>query len=87
MTLNEDIESVVSQATTFISRCYKKECTITEKFLSALPPTTEAFTQNVLRAHLQTYIWKFSLQRHPANLDPLDYGFKMNEITRTLIQY
>ena len=25
--LNEDIESVVSQATTLISRCYKKDCT------------------------------------------------------------
>ena len=73
--LNEDIESVVSQATTFISRCYKNDCTetemsntrlkmwkqcfakssITAKFLSTLPPTTEGFTQNVLRAHLQTY--------------------------------
>ena len=102
--LNEDIESVVSQATTFISRCYKKDCTETDmsntrikmwqqrfakssttaKFLSTLPPTTEAFTQNVLRAHLQTYIWKSALQRHPVNLDPLDYGFKTNEITRTL---
>ena len=55
----------------------------TAKFLSTLPPTTEAFTQNVLRAHLQTYIWKFSLQRNPVKPDPLDYGFKTNEITKT----
>ena len=102
--LNEDIESVVSQATTFLSRCYKKDCIETEmsntrlkmwkqrfakssttaKFLSTLPPTTEAFTQNVLRAHLQTYIWKSSLQRNPVKLDPLDYGFKTNEITSKL---
>ena len=104
--LNEDIESVVSQATTFISRCCKKDCTETEmsntrlkmwkqrfakssttaKFQSTLSPTTEAFTQNVLRAHLQTYIWKSSLQRNPVKLDPLHYGFKTNEITKHSIQ-
>ena len=28
----------------------------------ALPPTTEAFTENVKRAHVQTLIWKSSLE-------------------------
>ena len=30
--------------------------------LASLTPTTEAFTENVKRAHLQTFLWKNALQ-------------------------
>lgn len=43
--------------------------------LQSLPPTNEAFLQNVLRAHLQVAIWRKSADRHPPNLNPEDYGF------------
>ena len=43
--------------------------------LASLPPTTEAFTLNVLRARLQTCIWKNATQSNPPPLDPATYGW------------
>ena len=43
--------------------------------LASLPPTTEAFTLNVLRAHLQTCIWKNATQSSPPPLDPATHGW------------
>ena len=34
--------------------------------LCALPPTTEVFQQNVLRAHFQAILWSESLSSDPA---------------------
>ena len=43
--------------------------------LQTLPPTNEAFVENVARAHLQVAIWKQTLQRNPLNMDPLTHGW------------
>ena len=41
--------------------------------LCSLPPTIEAFQENVKRAHFQCAIWKTALQE-PTHLDPTQYG-------------
>jgi hypothetical protein len=50
--------------------------------LRSLPPTTEAFTQNVKRAHL---IWKAALQQDPPDVDPTDYGWEKDELNKALL--
>ena len=52
--------------------------------LLLVPPTTEAFEQNVLRAHYQCAVWKSALQHDPPDLDGTDYGSQKNEIVETL---
>jgi len=42
--------------------------------LASLLPTTEAFTENIRRAHLQVFLWKSALQFNPKMLEPTDYG-------------
>ena len=42
--------------------------------LQSLPPTNEAFTENVARAHLQVAIWKQALELNPPNVDHLTQG-------------
>ena len=37
---------------------------------SHLPPTSEAFSQNVLRAHYQCAVWKSCLLADPPSIDP-----------------
>ena len=44
--------------------------------LKSLPPTTEAFEQNVRRTHIQTAIWKSASESNPPQLDPTEYGWK-----------
>lgn len=51
--------------------------------LCSLPPTSEAFEQNVKRAHLQCATWKKALQDPPA-LDPTEYGWYKDEETKSL---
>ena len=51
--------------------------------LSSLPPTSEAFRENVKRAHLQSALWKAAL-RDPPCVDPCDFGWEKVEETRTL---
>ena len=53
------------------------------KFAS-LPPTTEAFTENVKRAHLQTFLWKNALQLDPQKLYSTDYGWMKEHSTKSL---
>ena len=43
--------------------------------LKSLPPTVEAFKENVKRAHFQAGIWKAALQHDPPELDPLEFGW------------
>ena len=52
--------------------------------LASLPPTTEAFTKNVRRAQLQTFLWKNALQFDPQMLEPTDYGWMKEQSTKSL---
>ena len=47
--------------------------------LCSLPPTSEAFEQNVARAHLQVAIWLHALDPNPPVLDPTSYGWSQEE--------
>ena len=49
-----------------------------------LRPTTEAFQQNVLRAHVQTAIWKAAWRSEPPALDPTSYGWEHDKPSKTL---
>ena len=46
-----------------------KKLTSTTK-LESLPPTTEVFLLNVLRAHYQACVWNSCLQPRPPKMDP-----------------
>ena len=46
--------------------------------LCTLPPTTEAFQLNALRAHLQVAQWNATMDIGPPELDPVEYGFEPN---------
>ena len=52
--------------------------------LCSLPPTTEAFRLNVRRAHFQCAIWRRALIQEPPNLDPTEYGWFKDEVTKSL---
>lgn len=47
--------------------------------LTSLPPTTEAFEQNVARAHLQVAVWRKTLDPNPPALDPTKYGWTKDD--------
>ena len=47
--------------------------------LCSLPPTSEAFEQNVATAHLQVAIWLHALDPNPPVLDPTSYGWSQEE--------
>ena len=53
--------------------------------LHSLPPTSEAFCENVKRVHLQTCTWKHAVDTDPPDLDPVDYGWTKDETTKTLV--
>ena len=53
--------------------------------IQALPPTTEAFVENVKRSHLQTGTWKAALSLDPPALDPVEYGYVRHEPSKTLL--
>ena len=53
--------------------------------LEDLPPTTESFQQNVLRAELQAAIWRASLQYEPTPLDPTAFGWRKDEDNKILL--
>ena len=48
-------------------------------------PSSEAFTDNVKRAHLQTCIWKAAVLLDPPDLDPLKYGCLKHEPSKSLL--
>ena len=50
--------------------------------LCSLPPTTEAFEENVKRAHFQCVIWRNALQE-PPDLDPTKYGWSKDDNTNS----
>ena len=53
------------------------------KFAS-LSPTTEAFTENVKRAHHQACVWKHALDSDPPDMAPTNFGWIREEATRSL---
>ena len=48
--------------------------------LSSIPPTTEAFTENVHRCHLQVAIWKAALLESPREMDSTKYGWELDHL-------
>ena len=53
--------------------------------IQSLPPSTEAFTENLKRAHLQTFIWKAAVSLDPPSIDPVEYGYARHEPSKSLI--
>lgn len=53
--------------------------------LSSLPPTNEAFAENIKRAHLQMCVWKSALLSDPPKLDPTMYGYYKDTAQKTLV--
>ena len=49
-----------------------------------LPPTTESFYKNAMRAHLQACIWRQTLDSDLPQLDPTKFEWIRNETTQTL---
>jgi len=52
--------------------------------LATLPPTNEAFGENVARAHLQVAIWKQALKSDPPSLQPNSYGWGQNSLNSVM---
>lgn len=52
--------------------------------LQSLPPTNEAFVENVARAHLQVSIWKQATALNPPNMDPLTHGWTRRDGSTSL---
>ena len=53
--------------------------------LNNLPPTTEAYIENVKRAHIQACVWKHALHSAPSLIDPLNHGFIRDTCTKSLL--
>ncbi|MPC46696.1 hypothetical protein E2C01_040421 [Portunus trituberculatus] len=53
--------------------------------LCSLPPTTEAFEQNVYRAHFQVSQWYSALSRDPPHLSVLNYEWEVDDANKCLI--
>ena len=43
--------------------------------LSSLPPTTESFAQNAVRAHLQVAVRRNALEPNPPQMEPKAFGW------------
>ena len=55
---------------------YKKS---TEISIEKLPPTSSSITLHIKRAYLQTYIWLRAPFINNLEIDPLQYGYEVNE--------
>ena len=62
-----------------------KRGTVAAPKLKTPPPTSEAFIENVKRAHYQCAIWKSALKGEPPDLDPCDYGWSKDECSSALL--
>jgi len=56
----------------------------TSSKLCCLPPTSEAFAENVKRAHYQSVVWRSLEESNPPDIDPVVYGWKKEERTKSL---
>ena len=52
--------------------------------LCSLPPTAEAFMQNVKRAHFQVTYWYAAMEPEPPPLNPQDFGWEADDINKSL---
>ena len=43
--------------------------------LASLPPTTEAFSQNTVPAHLQVAVWRNTMDPDPPTITPTSFGW------------
>ena len=50
-----------------------------EPKLASLPPTNEAFNENVARAHVQVAVWRNALQPDQPAIDPTAFGWSLEE--------
>ena len=88
------LSEVVDQATHFMLACYVYSMTeerqqmwfskvsrskASAPKLCSLPPTSEAFEQNIARAHLQVAILLHALDPNPPVLDPTSYGWSQEK--------
>ena len=48
--------------------------------LCSIPPTTEAFIENVHRCHLQVAIFKAALPESPTEMDSTKYGWELDHL-------
>ena len=62
----------------WISKMSRKSAVSVPK-LKTLPPTTEAFIENVKRAHIQACIWRSALTGEAPAMDPLENGWELDE--------
>lgn len=53
--------------------------------LCSLPPTTEAFVENVKRAHHQASMWRSAKTEHPPELDVEKYGWEKDDVNKSLV--
>ena len=53
--------------------------------LESLPPTNKALELNIMRAHLQTMIWKSSLESNAPLMEPADFGWIKDHKRKILI--
>ena len=61
------------------------QCMAAAPKLASVPPTNEAFNENVTRAHLQVAVWRNALQPDPPAIDPTAFGWSLEEASKTLI--
>ena len=52
--------------------------------LRSPPPSSAAFKENVMRAHIQTAISKSALESESSALDPAEYGWERDERVRCM---
>ena len=52
--------------------------------LEALPPTMEAFFDNVKRGHLQACVWSSAESGEPPEMYPVKFGFLKDQKTDSL---
>ena len=53
--------------------------------LETLPPTTAAFMLHIRRAHYQAAVWRCAAYPDPPGIDPSQYGWEKDIISRTLV--
>ena len=68
----------------WIGKTSKRKVTGAPK-LKSLPPTSEAFDQNVRRAHFQVSVWRAVLEKDPPELAPTNFGWEKDEASRSLL--
>ena len=68
----------------WIGKTSKRKVTGAPK-LKSLPPTPEAFEQNVRRAHFQVSVWKAALEKGSPELAPTNLGWEKDEASSSLL--